>query len=444
MNLSIVSSDSSVPNDQIWVSILGYQPTTPWSAAPPSANFGYIDLTSSTPSLVETGTSGFSYKSGVTSQTLAQLISTFGSSIPIPAIQSARIYFAIGSDFSAADMPASGPAPGWGTTIMYDTVEFDTSNPGTYNINPTNVDFYGISYTVSVGSVTTGFTNTRSDVISQLLGITLSPVNQESGNTNIFTYCAINSSSNVLRVLSPKTMALTDWDPSSQANQVTYATQASHFFDDYVLNEVWKPGRQFTFYNKLYSAGAPNPAQYQLWGEVTSDGSLMNLYTDAQRTQRYTNVPTLAPPATSWPNPSFNTPSNYHNTSGSSAADVDWGFLLIGNVATNCGFTGSKWGDVATIAIMVSICRGVAHLDDGTTSWVTSSNYYQGSGSGTSTESMPVLFYSSLLHQLGVNGLAYALSLDDVYGQNSSIQIPNGGTVTVTLESLANVAPPSS
>lgn len=435
-------STSGATNDQVFVCITGYQPQSPWTPDPPASAFGYVDLTTASPAIVQTGLSGFSYQPGVYSQTLTQLLATFPNGIPVPPIQSARIYFAIFDDFTSGTMAASGPAPGWGTPIMYDTVEFDTSNPGTYNINPTNVDFYGISYTVAATDSSgtprkTGFEESRSTIVA---GLQVPPIDtlQRFGNTNIFNYCTITGSDNVLRVLAPKTMALTDWQPTSSTEQVERARQCSHFFDRYVSEHCFRAGRQFTFYNKLWSRGTSDPSQYQVWGEVTADGLTMNLYSNAKRSG--TPMQTLGLPVASWPNPDFGTNASlYHNTSGTDSDQIDWGFLLAGNVSTNTGVPGGDWSTDAAIAIMVSICRGVMHLDDGTTSWVDPRRYYKGDGSGASTAATPIFFYSSVLHNFGLNGLAYVLSLDDVYGTNPTIMFDAGATVTVTLVSLEKV-----
>jgi hypothetical protein len=438
-------SNSGADNDQIYVCITGYQPAPP-GTAPSAVSFGYIDLSTPTPAIVATGTAGFSYQSGVYSQTLSQLLTTFPNGIPIPAIESARIYFAIFEDFTASTMAASGPAPGYGTPNMFDTVEFDTSNPGTYNINPTNVDFYGISYTVSATdssgtTVTTGFNQPRSTILNALY---VPPVGDDRkfGNTNIFNYCAITTAQNTLRVLSPKSPAPSDWDPGSPTTAVARATQCSHFFDEYVRKHCFKPSRKFTFYNKLWSQGMIDPAQLQVWGEVSSDGLAMNLYSTADRSG--TPTQTLSPPVAPWPLPDFAAnPTEYHSTSGTSADQIDWGFLLAGNAATNTGVANSDWSTDAATAIMVSICRGVMHLDDGTTSWVDATRYYQGDG-GVSTVEMPIFYYASILHQYGLTGLAYALSLDDVYGTNPSIAFNAGATVTVTLVSMEQAVQQSS
>ncbi len=413
MNLSIVNPTSSgVSSNKVFVSIIGIDPATNKAA--------YLDFT--TGKLAPFS----SYSSGTTSRTL----DTLGTSISVPPIQSARIYFAINEDFSS--MASSGPSPSAINPILFDKIEFDTHQPGSFNINGTSVDFYGISYTITATPSgknqpkTVGFTASRRTVINALNDFPLSPDGQQAGNTRIFQACVMKSGGNVLRVLSPKTMALSDW------GSVTRATQASHFLDQYIQKHCWKPNRTFSFYDKFW------PTQKNtIYGQVSADGHTLNLFTDAARTQPYT-VPSLPRPCATWPNPDFNTPTNYQKTDSVDVNGIDWGFLLMGN-AGGTGM-GANWAsDPAAMAIMVAIDRGVMHLDNGTEDWVNASNYYRGDGKGHSSEDMPIFYYSRILHQQGLNGLAYVLSYDDVYGTNPSIFFDAGATVTVTLTSLESV-----
>lgn len=434
MNLTITNAaGSGASDDEIFVCIVGSDPST--------GEVGTLDLTLSPPVLV----TPFEFVNGTTSRSLTQIRVAIGSSIPIPAIQSARIYFAIGTDFDASTMSPSGPTPSKTNTLLFDQVEFDTSSPGDYNINPTSVAFYGISYTVEAlstsasKSVTVGFTQPRQTVIDALRNRSLPPAGQHSGNLGIFNDCFVTvpsptSGAEVLRVLSPGTMALTDWGPITN---VTRATQASHFFDAYVNEKCFAPNRELTFYTKMYTRGGKN-AQYQIWATVNSDGSAMNLYTDAARTTPYAPVPSLGCPSTSWPDPSFTNPGNYHAIGGTSAADIDWGFVLFGEPAAPSGSLAWPWGsDPAAMAVGVSIARGVAHLDDGTAAWVDPGRYNLGNGGGVSTESMPIYTYAKTLHALALDHLAYVLPYDDVYRQNPSIVFPDGGDVKITLCGLA-------
>src|SRR5438874_11927127 len=97
MNLLIINpSTSGVSSSEIFVSILGTDPAT--------NQFGYLDFTTGQ---MVTGSS-FTYIPGTTSKTLAQ-IQAIGQTIPVPPIESARIYFAINQDFDPSLMVASGP-----------------------------------------------------------------------------------------------------------------------------------------------------------------------------------------------------------------------------------------------------------------------------------------------------------------------------------------------
>jgi hypothetical protein len=413
MNLSIVNpSTSGVSSDKVFVSIIGIDPATDKPA--------YLDFTTGQLAAFS------SYVSGTTSRTL----NTLGASIPVPAIQSARIYFAINEDFSS--MASSGPTASANNPILFDKIEFDTHVPSACNINGTCVDFYGISYTITAtpsGSTTprtVGFTDSRGHVIGALRDLPLSPDGQKSGNTNIFAACVMQSNGKVLRVLSPKTMALSDW------GSVQRATQASHFLDQYIQKHCWVPNRTFKFYDKSW------PTQKNTrYGRVSADGLTLNLFTDAAMTQPYT-VPSLPRPCATWPNPDFNTPTNYQNTNATDVNGIDWGFLLLGN-AMGTG-AGANWAsDPAAMAIMVAIDRGVMHLDNGTTDWVDARKYYPGDAKGHSTEDMPIFYYSKVLHRLGLHHQAYVLSYDDVYGDNPSIFFNSGASVTVTLNSLESV-----
>lgn len=420
MNLSIENAPASgVGSDKIFVSIIGLDPAT--------GSTSYVDFATGELAIFS------SYVSGTTSSQLSKLQNL----IAVPAIKSARIYLAIGQDFTSAEFPSSGPSASASTTVMFDKIEFDTSVSGQFNVNSTNVDFYAFSYTLTAtpnGSNTprtVGFTAARSQMISALVGVPSSPKEQRSGNTNIFPLCAIQHNRRVLRVLSPKTMALTDW--GSGREQVPNATRASHFLDDYVNQHCWAPGRSFSFFDKFYPT-----ALNERYGRVSSDGATLQLYTDAAMTQPYTPVPSLPRPSAAWPNPDFSNPANYHNANGASVEDIDWGFLLVGN--SGGSGAGANWAsDPAAMAIMVSIDRGVMHLNNGTADWIDAANYYLGDGQGKSTKDMPILFYSQILHQFGQDGAVYALSFDDVYGQNSSIFFADGGDVSIVLESLEAV-----
>ncbi len=437
INLTLACMDSSVPNDQVWISVLGTDPST--------GQFGYLDFTTGT---MVTGSS-FSYQSGVTSKTLAELLQ-LGPSLALPAIKSGRIYMVAYQDFdtfTATSGPTFGKVAGTvpqpyvvnGVDRMWDKIEFDTSTSGMYNLNPTCVDFYGISYTVealdNTGTQrTVGLACKRSDIIDAYSNIPApASADQKYGNIGLFKQMMVESAQNtgeILRIVATKASAWADWAGADKCNRV------SHFLDEYIKNECFKPNRQFSFYDKNY------PTQKNIrYGVVNAAGTQINLYTDANHTTPYT-VPTLDLPATSWPNPDMTTPSNWQKVGSSNAEEVDWGFVMIGNVATSGA--AQYWGsDPAAMAIMISICRGVMHLDDGTTSWVNDKNYYLGtSQSGqtpVSSSSFPIYYYASILHANATGGMAYALSYDDIYGNQSQVWVNDGADVTVNIHSLEKV-----
>ncbi|MEM9928786.1 MAG: beta-1,3-glucanase family protein, partial [Bacteroidota bacterium] len=58
------------------------------------------------------------------------------------------------------------------------------------------------------------------------------------------------------------------------------------------------------------------------------------------------------------------------------------------------------------------------------TDWVNNSNWY--------TNAAPIYYYSKILHEAAIGGLAYALSYDDIFGTDPSIYIAGHPDVNVT------------
>jgi hypothetical protein len=431
MNLTITNKNSDgAASSEVYVCVLGNDPDNK------DTKFGYLNLVD--------GTTHFEDKSSwkLDPTTMVTTLDKIKFPLSIPNINSARIYFSVRENFTA--FPASGPSSSRGNTNLFDKIEFDSgSNP---NINGTSVDFYGISYVLSGtdvnnGAVSYGFTKTRSEIIKALNDFTVSPEAQESGNTGIMkkTFMYSTDGTDVTRVLAPKTMGLGDWG-NTQAGFVDWGTKCSHFLDNYVKNKCFAGGRKFKFYSKMWTEAGPNTTYY---GTTPKEGGSINLWTDADCTVPYAPVPTLNLPMTAWPNPDF-TPkagvTSLYHTVGGAQDTIDWGFLLLGNSAGTGA--AANWGsDPLCMAIMVSICRGVMHLEDGTTDWIDSSKYYQGNGAtpAVSTEDMPIFYYSSILHSKGKDGKAYVLSYDDVYGSNPSIFFSGSPDVTIDLYGLDKV-----
>lgn len=428
MKLTINNKKTSgAESKDVYVCILGNDPDHK------DTQFGYLNLID--------GTTHFSNKSTwkLDPTTMVTTLDKITMPIQIPNINSARIYFSVRENFSP--FPASGPSSSKGNKTLFDKIEFDSgSNP---NINGTSVDFYGISYVLSgtdinQGPVSYGFTKNRSEIIKALNNFAVSPSDQKTGNTGIMKKTFFSNDSEITRVLAPKTMGLGDWG-NTQAEFIEWGSKCSHFLDSYVKNKCFAGGRQFKFYSKMWTEAGPNTIYY---GTTPKEGGSINLWTDEACTKPYEPVPTLNMPMTAWPNPNLTPPSQagqpslYHNVSGKQDT-IDWGFLLLGNSAGSGA--AKNWGtDPLCMAIMVSICRGVMHLDNGIKDWIDASKYYQGNA-GLSTEDMPIFFYSSILHALGKDGKAYVLSYDDVYGSNPSIFFKNNPDVTIDLYGLDKV-----
>lgn len=395
-------------------------------------HFGYVDFTTKT--FVETGSkSHFSLDVAKMTRTLKEIAEMSGTNthtISIPPLVSGRLYFAFGDNFDkCGGFSASGPPNGAGNPVVYDKVEFDTwSNP---NINITNVDFFGVSYYITVTDastqkqVTRGFMGSRDAIFSAFKNI--AGPDQNHGNTNIFGALIMTRSPkdgvDKLRVLAPKNAAYSDFNSSlSKAQQ-----KSSHFFDQYVNDHCWKPGRKFSFYSKNYKASDPNSDKTIYYGKVSADGMTLYLYTDENYTKPY-QVASLPRPSSS----NFNFPDvlQWHKVDSTDSNMIDWGFLLGGQVGGS--HQGAHWADdPVAMAITTSIVRGVMHYDDGCTKWTNPTYFYPGN-SGISTAEYPIFYYGKLLHDLAIGNLAYALSYDDVFGTDPSVYFTGHPKVTLT------------
>ncbi len=94
-------SDSSIPDSAVYIAILGKDPGD-------SEKFGYLDFETST--LKASWTTGsFQLDPAVMVKSLAEIKSLNGGYVvPVPAINSGRIYFSFNDNFSS--MPGFGPA----------------------------------------------------------------------------------------------------------------------------------------------------------------------------------------------------------------------------------------------------------------------------------------------------------------------------------------------
>ena len=404
-----IQNQSGYPDDQVYFIMICQSP------------LGYLDFRNH----VLVPTPAFSLDVTTMVATLAQLKEYSGDgtcSIPCPAMGSSRVYFCLGQNFDQmGGFAASGPEMGTSNPVPWGMFEVNLS--GGKFVNQSNVDFFSIAYTLTVGGVTVGIPAASETIFRDFESITLSDSAQQSGNTAIFKALIIKNSANeAVRVISPKAAAL-GWVSTGSLPQMF-----THFLDDYVNNQCWKPNRTFSFSSKL----ASDPATY--YGKVSADGLTLNIYTDAAMTVPYAAVPSLPRPSNSWGSPDFaNKPYLWHNVGVTSTApaDIDWGYLVYGQDGYASG-PGAHWiTDPVAMAIPVSIVRGVMHMDSGTVDWKDSNKYYKGVN-GASTSAFPIFYYGKILHQYGLAGRVYALSFDDIYGNDSGIGFSDPA-VTMTI-----------
>lgn len=418
MNLTIVNQ-SGYSDDQVYVLMICSSPV------------GYLDFQNHV--LVETPAFSLDAASMTASLSQIKAYSSDGTcTIACPAMGSSRIYFAFGKNFDQMNgFAVSGPSMGASNPVRWAMFEVNLS--GNKFLNQSNVDFFGAAYTLTAinhsgESVTVGIDTPAETIFEQFESIPYpDDSGQPHGNTKIFKALVIkDSAGDVVRVLSPKAAALSDVNTDAAVPQML-----SHFFDDYVTNHCWKPGRTFSFSSKL----ASDPAIY--YGKVSPDGQTLSIYTDAAMTVPYA-VPSLPCPCNSWGTPGFTSrPELWHNVGAIStmANDIDWGYLLFGQDGYSAG-PGAYWiTDPVAMAIPISIVRGVMHLDNGQVAWKDSAQYYQGTN-GVSTPGFPVFYYGQILHRFGLAGKVYALSFDDVYGTDSGLAFTNPA-VTLTLHPFA-------
>jgi len=354
--------------------------------------------------------------------------------VKIPPLATARLYFSYGEKFASSDFPVSGPSFGQGNQILSDSFEFASS--GNPNANTTGVDFFGVSYSLTLtpigetAPVTVGYAVPTETIYSAFNAIVSSPDAQQSGNTDIFKQLVVTrpgapgQPAETIRVIAPKGAGYTDLNLDRAGQKET-----SHFFDAYVAQHCWKPNRTFSFHDK-------NVANVY-YGRVDATGTTLSIYSNAAMTDLYGQIPRLS---NSWAYP-FPPASSWHFTGDATnyaMTDIDWGFAISGQagpdpVALPALLTSKLIIDPVFMAIPVSIARGVMHLDN-LGDWENSDNFYKGL-SGTSTPDLPIFYYGKILHDYAIANRAYALSFDDVYGKNTSVFFSDP-KVTLTLNPM--------
>ena len=427
-----VENNSGFEDTQIYLLCIGSNQTGPGA----DSHFGYLNF--SNHAFVETGTKiDFALDASKMTATLHTIKGYSGDNtykIQIPNIVSGRLYFAFGDNFDQCpSFSASGPPNSADNTVVYDKIEFDTwDNP---NINITNVDFFGISYYVTVTDKNTkkevqrGYLTSKKEIYDTFTNIAGDPT-QQYGNTGIFGALIMTRAQkdgvSKTRILAPKNAAYSDFSSTLDSAP----QKSSHFFDEYINKQCWKANRAFSFYSKLYKPSDPNVNNEIYYGKISSDGKTLHLYTNNASTTPY-KVATLPRPSSS--NLLFPNATQWHHVDSTNSDEVDWGYLLGGQVAgTN---QGAYWAtDPVAMAILISIVRGVMHEDDGCTIWTDSNKFYPGS-TGTSTAENPIYYYSQIVHDKAIDNLAYGLSFDDIFGTDPSVYYDNPN-VTLTFNSV--------
>ncbi|WP_299261510.1 beta-1,3-glucanase family protein [uncultured Aquimarina sp.] len=417
-NFRLNTTETEYGDKEIFVLVLGTAVNIDVNRQPvANGDFSYLDF--STGALMAANFSSNKVTDTmVTSLDLLTKDSNGNYVITVPYIGSARLYISFGQSLTEIPVFAvSGPVNDKNNTVIYDKIEFDNAahksngvvtapNP---NVNLTNVDFFGLSFTITAYDVNIskdriiGYKTSRADIITAFNAIP--DISGTNGNTSFMkTLVLKDTNNNLIRILSPKSASPIDLG-SNDSEMATGATHRTHFWREYVNNECYASNRKFTCYSKLYTSTNPGPIYY---GEIDNTGLNLNIYTDAARTQPYASCPTLPRPSNIGNLPDFSNGFSGYNMLDDTP--VDWGFLLSANTE---GSAAPNWAtDPVAMAILISICRGCMHMNNAD-DWVNNANWY--------TANAPIFYYSSILHEKALNNLAYAFSYDDIFGTDPSI-----------------------
>jgi hypothetical protein len=357
--------------------------------------------------------------------------------VKVPYIGSGRLYISFGKSLTAIPIfNSSGPVNGKSNVVIYDKIEFDNAahktskgiaapNP---NVNLTNVDFFGLSYQVTGIDVNTG--KTRSIGFNESRAAIEAKFNAITDGTGVVNNPAYfkrlifkDAHQHLIRILAPKAAGVEDWC-SKKSTTVAATQEQSHFWHDYIVNQCYVPNRKFECFSKFWNPQIPGPKYFC---EVDATGSTINIFTDSARTVPYTPCPSLPIPINPVVNgviqPDFKSGFlEYHQVN---ASPVDWGFVISANTE---GSAAPHWAsDKVAMSILISICRGCMHMNQAT-DWIDSNNWY--------TNVAPVFYYSKLLHESTIDNLAYALSYDDIFGNDPSIYISGHPDVDLTFDKV--------
>ncbi len=420
-----VVNNSGFADTEIFLTAPGH---TPLPTGDDDNHWGYINFgTPSAPVFVETGTAvDFQLNAATMSFTLATFKDSAGNyTINFPQVGGGRLYFSFGDNFDqCGGFSSSGPLTDNSNPVIFDMMEFYLNPAGTPNLDISRVDFFGISFYFATTNVATGAAISRGHIVSRnsiINSFAGFPDNGGvAGNTALFNTLVVtrpvkDGISNI-RVAAPKNPGFSFFDAAlpSEGPQI-----CSHFYDSYVNNECWVPNREFTSYDKNNYA-AQSPVYYC---KVSADGTYLNIYTDAAYTIPYSGMPKMTRPSNS--TATFPNGSQWHADTSSDPNQIDWGFVIMGSDAPSTGCAANYGSDPVSMFIMAALARGTLHRND-PSQWLT--NVLAGDPTtGQSTVNYPIFYYGKILHENSIDQLMYALSYDDVGGQDTDVSIAKTG-----------------
>lgn len=418
-----VFNNSGFDDTEIYLTAPGHKPLS--SGVDDDSHWGYIDFSdTSAPVFVDTGSAAdFELDAGKMSFRLDHFKDDSGNyTVNFCEIGGGRLYFAFGDNFDqcGGGFSSSGPLTNDQNTVVYDMMEFFLNPEGTPVLDISRVDFFGVSFYFSTTDVNTGKIEKRGHVVSRDKIIESFSGYPDSGgvvgNTALFNILTIirdeKDGVSDVRVTSPKNLSYAHFEGKLAKG----AQICSHFYQQYVTEHCWKPGRTFTSYDKN-NYRFKSPVYYC---KVSEDGAYLNIYTDSDYTTAYSPLPKMTRPCNT--DASFPAAGTWHQTDNDDPNKIDWGFVIMGSVNPASGAGKDFGSDPVAMYIMAALARGVLHRDD-PDQWLT--NVLAGNpATGASTTDYPIFYYGKILHDNSIDGLMYALSYDDVGGQDATVAIP--------------------
>ncbi|HEX6039201.1 beta-1,3-glucanase family protein [Longimicrobium sp.] len=317
---------------------------------------------------------------------------------------SGRVYVAIGAaplPFTPQDNGYTAPVPsgGPGALSLFDWIEFSYDSEGNFNGNTTQVDQFGFELHLdgTPGGTLQGVLNqSRSDIMDAFGNALASPFGQGVLQVAVpaGAGAAYPSGTNVLRVISPKTITA----------PAAYTGPLDTYFDDVIAQ--W------------YTTWQTTPI-------VTNDqatGYYSGMVVDGVLTFKQGNYAT----ADAW---------NAAPASVETFAVAPGGVIPTADVwqCANSLATGNTEQKNVQKMLAAAFNRGVmGNLLDDTTCGGSASSFYPSGGTFN--------VWSQMFHGFSQNGLAYGFPYDDVCNQNPSISLAGTQSVTITLGPFGTAA----